>query len=220
MKMSLITLFTGLTMTLFAQVPNWNQYTCEGDQYSMYTEFSKGKAVVLHFSSLWSAGSIVGAQDAESLWQNMMLENVKVFGFIHQDQDFNVADCDDLNQWESAQGTSYPSFVNIENVLNEYVSKYTLSGATTLPWFLLFFPNDENLENSTLAYSGHDINALNHILYDQWVQGAVIAEQTIVSKKIVRILDMLGRETAFKANTMQVYVYSDGSTKKIFSTVE
>ncbi|MDA9207061.1 hypothetical protein N9O41_01890 [Crocinitomicaceae bacterium] len=61
---------------------------------------------------------------------------------------------------------------------------------------------------------------MNHILYDQWVQGAGMVQQTIVSKKIVRILDMLGRETAFKANTMQVYVYSDGSTKKIFSTVE
>jgi len=37
------------------------------------------------------------------------------------------------------------------------------------------------------------------------------------SKNIVKILDMLGRETSFKTNTPLIYVYDDGSTEKVFS---
>jgi hypothetical protein len=33
---------------------------------------------------------------------------------------------------------------------------------------------------------------------------------------VVKILDSLGRETSFKANTALIYVFSDGSTKKVF----
>jgi hypothetical protein len=33
---------------------------------------------------------------------------------------------------------------------------------------------------------------------------------------VVKILDHMGRETEFKANTPLIYVYADGTTKKIF----
>lgn len=217
MKMSLITLFIGLTLNLTAQVPNWTQQTCDGNTYSMYTELSKGKAVVLNFSSLWCAGSNAGAEATESLWQNMMNENVKVFGFIDEDHGFNDADCDDLNLWGASNGISYPNFINIKNVLDIYVNKYTQSGATTLPWFLLFIPHEENTGKSRLVYSGHDMNTLNHILYDEWLQVADLTENNAAEKQLVKIIDQLGRETEFKANTPLTYVYSDGSTKKIFT---
>ena len=83
MKVALISLFTGLLLSASAQVPNWTQYTCDGNSYRMYTELSKGKAVVINFSSLWCAGSAAGAESTEALWQNTITENVKVFGFIH-----------------------------------------------------------------------------------------------------------------------------------------
>lgn len=217
MKVALISLFTGLLLSASAQVPNWTQYTCDGNSYSMYTELSKGKAVVINFSSLWCAGSAAGAESTEALWQNTITENVKVFGFIHEDQDFNTADCDDADLWESVHGISYPTFINIDNVLQNYINKYTQSGATTLPWFLLFLPDAEYPEASQLAYSGHDMNTLNHILNDQWLQSAELTGAAASNKVLVKILDHMGRETEFKANTPLIYVYSDGTTEKVFT---
>ena len=37
------------------------------------------------------------------------------------------------------------------------------------------------------------------------------------SKNLIQILDMMGRETTFKSNTPLIYVYDDGSTKKVFT---
>ena len=42
----------------------------------------------------------------------------------------------------------------------------------------------------------------------------------IGKKELVKILDQLGRETSFKPNTPLIYVYSDGSTEKIFTIGE
>tara|TARA_B100001287_G_scaffold276516_1_gene287652 strand:- start:4521 stop:5183 length:663 start_codon:yes stop_codon:yes gene_type:complete len=217
MKVALISLFTGILLSFSAQVPNWTQYTCDGNSYSMYKELSKGKAVVINFSSLWCAGSAVAAESTEDLWQNTMTENVKVFGFIHEDQGFNLADCDDANLWEAIHGISYPTFINVDHVLQNYINKYTQSGATTLPWFLLFLPDHQYPEASQIAYSGHDLNTLYHILNDQWLQSSGITNVASTNKILVKILDHMGRETDFKANTPLIYVYDDGSTEKVFT---
>ena len=37
------------------------------------------------------------------------------------------------------------------------------------------------------------------------------------SKNLIQILDLMGRETAFKPNIPLIYVYDDGSTEKVFS---
>ena len=37
------------------------------------------------------------------------------------------------------------------------------------------------------------------------------------SKTLIKILDLMGRETNFKPNTPLIYVYDDGSTEKVFS---
>ena len=91
------------------------------------------------------------------------------------------------------------------------------SGATILTWFLLFIPNAKNLGVSTLACSCHDMNTLNHILNDQWHQSANVMEMIGSEKVVVKILDHMGRETEFKANTPLIYVYSDGTTEKVFT---
>jgi Leucine-rich repeat (LRR) protein len=41
--------------------------------------------------------------------------------------------------------------------------------------------------------------------------------QLTSSKYLIRILDLMGRETTFKPNTPLIYVYDDGSTEKVFS---
>lgn len=43
-------------------------------------------------------------------------------------------------------------------------------------------------------------------------------EESIESeKKLIGIFDLMGRKTEFKSNTLLIYVYSDGTTEKIFS---
>ena len=216
MKSTIFALFTSLTFTLTAQVPNWTQYTCDADAYTMYSELSKGKAVLLSFSNQWSPVSAETANKTEALWQDMMSENVKVFGFLHEDQDFNSADCDDADVWTTENGITYPTFINIEEVLTNYINKYTTSGGVNLPWLLLFFPDAEKPGNSMLAYSGNNINEVNHILHDQWLQSTGISINGEQELKLVKIIDQIGRVTEFKPNTPLIYIFSDGSTKKVY----
>ena len=42
-------------------------------------------------------------------------------------------------------------------------------------------------------------------------------ELSNTSKNLIKIVDMMGRETSFKPNTPLIYVYDDGSTEKVFT---
>jgi choice-of-anchor B domain-containing protein len=44
-----------------------------------------------------------------------------------------------------------------------------------------------------------------------------IEELSSTSKELVKIVDAMGRETKYKPNTILIYVYNDGTTKKVFS---
>jgi CubicO group peptidase (beta-lactamase class C family) len=43
-----------------------------------------------------------------------------------------------------------------------------------------------------------------------------ISELSSEHKELVKILDVLGRETTFKSNTTLIYLYSDGSSEKVY----
>lgn len=44
-----------------------------------------------------------------------------------------------------------------------------------------------------------------------------IQEQNIIqNREVIKIVDLLGRETEFKPNTTLIYIYSDGSSEKVF----
>ena len=40
-------------------------------------------------------------------------------------------------------------------------------------------------------------------------------ESNSEEKELVKIIDFMGRETEFKPNTPLIYIYSDGSTKRV-----
>ena len=44
-----------------------------------------------------------------------------------------------------------------------------------------------------------------------------ITELNTIPKQLIKIVDVLGRETPFKPNTQLIYVYDDGSIEKVFS---
>ena len=79
----------------------------------------------------------------------------------------------------------------------------------------LFFHDAENPGNSTLAYSGNNVNEVNHILHDQWLQSVGLNQEDLPKPfSGQNIGSTRKRETSFKANTALIYVFSDGSTKK------
>ncbi len=219
MKKLIISLFLPLSISSFSQVPDWTKSTCEGSEYNMMNELNNGNAVLMDFSAMWSTPSNTNAPKTEALWQEFGAgENqLKVFGFLYQDNSFNIADCYDEFTWTTAHGLTYPAFTDIEDILFEYANEYTDGGSVGLPWLLLFLPGYSDLSNEVLAYQGYDIEEVKDILYDVWVPQLGINETQNTKKELVKIVDQLGRETSFKSNTTLIYVYSDGSTEKRFT---
>jgi hypothetical protein len=43
-----------------------------------------------------------------------------------------------------------------------------------------------------------------------------ITEIADSTKKLIKIVNLLGQETEFKPNTSLIYIYDDGSTEKVF----
>jgi hypothetical protein len=62
----------------------------------------------------------------------------------------------------------------------------------------------------------------NHGAYDIWIVNlnSTLAVNNLSpennTKAVVKIIDLMGRVTEFKPNTVLIYVYSDGSTEKVF----
>jgi len=47
-----------------------------------------------------------------------------------------------------------------------------------------------------------------------------INELSNTPKELVKIVDLMGRETPYKPNTVLIYVFDDGSTEKVFKMEE
>jgi uncharacterized protein (TIGR02145 family) len=87
----------------------------------------------------------------------------------------------------------------------------TESGPTIALYRSLFYASDNVSSYADGKLNGFSIRCL---------KGAPlgIIELTPVKKELLKIVDLLGRETEFKPNTVLIYVYSDGSTERIFKT--
>ena len=46
---------------------------------------------------------------------------------------------------------------------------------------------------------------------------AGIEELSNTPKELIKITDLIGREVTFKPNTPLIYIYSDGSTEKVYN---
>lgn len=71
-----------------------------------------------------------------------------------------------------------------------------------------------------------DIGIWNRVLTECEIQalysasqcGLGLKEESNFKKELIGVYDLLGRKTEFKLNTPLVYIYSDGSTEKVFIT--
>lgn len=222
--------FFTLTMSSvsFSQVPNWTETTCDGTEYSMHTELENGNAVILDFGSMWCIPCNSTAPELQMVWENYGEGSmgVMVFDFLIENYSGSPADCSNLESWETNHSLTYPGFSNA-NVAGIYAQYDALYGTGSVPLILMFVPNTNDPSQSTLVYSyPDDLNELDElgellsgILGDNSYWGLGVDENETEANSdvtLVKIVDMLGRETEYKPNTLLLYMYSDGTTEKVF----
>lgn len=144
---------------------------------------------------------------------------VEVFGFLI---DGNVpgqgATCSDLENWDTEHGLTFPGFAGQNEVHTDFNSLY---GNGSIPLILMFIPNTEDPSASTLVYNsssglGNNTGDLSEdirgILNDHGYWSQSIDEiDNGKSKKLLKVVDLLGRETTIKPNIPLIYIYEDGS---------
>jgi len=75
-------------------------------------------------------------------------------------------------------------------------------------------------------YSAANWTDTLYFLFDSWASFSTncnntctvhLDEQDLQSKELIRVIDFLGRESKIKPNTPLIYIYDDGSTKRVFN---
>ncbi len=74
----------------------------------------------------------------------------------------------------------------------------------------LYFNYSIVARTSRLKYNGYSVRCLKTVPLE-------LIELIPTNKELVKIVDLLGRETEFKSNTLLIYVYSDGTTERVFN---
>jgi trimeric autotransporter adhesin len=109
------------------------------------------------------------------------------------------------------------------NLKNGYCSNWASVGVTGNPLVSCVEVDNPNYCNTA---SGNTWNWDNHTINPNNVYSTNcnclldIGEIPEISKDVVKIIDFLGRETVLIPNTPLIIIYSDGSTERLFKTVE
>ena len=211
-----------------------NRYTIDGDttiggvQYSKFyvkTKYETGAA-----PSEWCTESV-------NYWEHYygaVRESGKKIFVIPYDSsdsteyvayDFNLTVGDTLTSPNGSPGANYPNIISsIDSVLvfGNYRKRFVVDsyrfviegiGASTG----LFNPIEitSNCNNELLCYAEHDVSD-----YFQTNCNYNLSINELNNKQnpaqLIKIVDCLGRETEYKPNTLLIYLFSDGSSEKVF----
>mmetsp|Transcript_24289 Transcript_24289/g.29877 ORF Transcript_24289/g.29877 Transcript_24289/m.29877 type:complete len:231 (-) Transcript_24289:18-710(-) len=214
----------------YGQVPNWTAQSCNANTYTMHNELAAGNAVIVDFGAIWCPPCVSTAPELEVVWQAFDQGNlgVKIFGFLIQDASYNNTDCADVEAWEQALGLTYPGFANCLDIYSDYDSEYNANGY--IPLILVFVPDLNNPGQSTLVYNyvsglgattGDVSDDIMTVLGENGFWALDIEENSLsMNKELVKIVDLMGRETEFKPNTPMIYIFSDGTTERVMKLEE
>lgn len=112
---------------------------------------------------------------------------------------------DTLN-WHQVSGTFTPSQSYQYIVLGNFYSDVNSDTMTLFPFL--------GCGNASAYYVDDIIVSLDSTYCDQESVGVIEPSPSI--KKIVRIIDSMGREAKDKQNTLLIYIYSDGTVEKVY----
>lgn len=113
---------------------------------------------------------------------------------------------------DSLQGVTLLEGIGHYNYLNssypENIGEFLLDMSET---------HNANSECRLICYGQNNMTLWNAIGEDECNLTVNTQELNLDSEKtLIRIVDLTGRETEYKTNTVLIYVYSDGSTEKVF----
>ena len=117
-------------------------------------------------------------------------------------------------------------FIDTITDIGEMISEYNVSSKSVMGAVTHVFDFDENVTMGGPNYfyawlnfvDTKDCRTVRNILRSEPVCGdAGIQEFNSSTKELIGVFDVMGRATEYKPNTLLIYIYSDGTTEKVFS---
>lgn len=84
-------------------------------------------------------------------------------------------------------------------------------------WWSLVYQGAYFQSSQTAVCSGLAIRCVNNT---NTVELIKLNDSSIKERKLLKIVDVLGRETEYKPNVVQIYIYNDGTTERLMNTVD
>lgn len=213
-----------------------HRYTVDGDTLIGGLVYAK-----LHAKVKYTTGPAptTSCTVSESLWEHYygaMRESGKQVFFIPEwgtiaDEylayDFNLGLGDTLPSPSGVIGANFPNVItSIDSVLvfgsyrkrfNKDSDRYVIEGIGASTGLLNTIEFSSYCYNEMLCYAENQTPDYFEVDcdYNLSVEEELLS---VESPHLVKIVDCLGRETEEKPNTVLIYVYSDGTSRKVFRT--
>jgi thiol-disulfide isomerase/thioredoxin len=213
-------------LSTLCQAPDWTLTSCDGDSYNFYEELASGRAVVMDFSAVWCNACVDHSLEMQEVYENFGFGNgeVSVFEFLFEDENHNASNCTDLEVWDEELGLDITGFVDCGEL---YLTYNELFGDNAVPIILAFIPHPGGSDEPYLVYNyiegigvdTGDVSAdITSILWFYGFNASGISARQHQPKKLVKIVDMLGREVDANKNSPLIYIYDDGTSEKVCGT--
>ncbi len=156
--------------------------------------------------------------NASAIHQSLTSSNAAVLSRITTDWDENIVTWDtqpsttNSNEILLAESTSPTEdyMIDVSQLVQDIIDNPSTSFG-----FMIQLQNETNYASLVFASSDNSDPSNHPKLEVTYTSTATISELNPSNKELVKIVDLLGRNTFFHSNIPLIYVYSDGSTEKV-----